>query len=146
MTRHNPFSSLFDNLPWPIIDTRPNQQTYIMYGPGHPKNDVYRDDMAKFSALGVHRHSFIRQHCEKCELSPTGWDTKPAKLLAAWCVIVRISPGSYFELPFWRGPAPYAVEPNTDVEVAAIVAECVAVGGYDQTSLAEWRKALAVPK
>ena len=77
---------------------------------------------------------------------PFGWNSELAKIIPVWCVIVWVAPGTYLEFPFWRGPAPYAVEPNTDVEVAAVVAECVATGGYDHVALCEWRKALAALK
>ena len=146
MTRHNPFNGMFVNLPWPIIDTRPDPFGVIMYSPGHPRNDVYREDMEKFSNLGDDRRAFIRRRSGACEVSPGGWNIELAKIMPVWCVIVRVAPGSYLELPFWRGHAPCAVEPKTDSEVAAVVAECVAKGGYDHVALCEWRKALAALK
>ena len=146
MIRYNPFSGMFDKLPLPAIDTRPNPLGVIMYWPGHPKNDVYREDMAKFSNLGEDRRVFIRRHSVPVESIPCGWNSELAKIIPVWCVITWVSPGSYFELPFWRGPVPYAVEPNTDAEVSAVVAECVAIGGYDQAALCDWRKALAALK
>ena len=146
MTRHNPFNGMFINLPWPTIDTRPNRLGVIMYSPGHPKNDVYREDMAKFSNLGDDRRAFIRRHSDACEFTPSGWNNELANIIPVWCVIVWVAPGSFLELPFWRGPAPYAVEPNTDAEIAAVVAECVATGGYDNVALSEWRKSLAALK
>ena len=146
MIRYNPFSGMFVKLPLPAIDTCPNPLGVIMYWPGHPKNDLYREDMAKFSNLGDDRSVFIRRHSVPDEFIPCGWNSELAKIIPVWCVIVWVASGSYLELPFWRGPDPCAVEPNTDSEVAAVVAECVAKGGYDHVALCKWRKALAAVK
>lgn len=145
--RHHPFQDLLGDKLWPLVDTRPDKQIWKYYAPGWRDNADYRSDYAKFAELNRNRRSFIRPSSSWAELSPTsGWDTAYPLPPPIWVVVFQFVPGFHIEVPFFRGPKPYSIEPSTDAEVASIVSECIAIGGYNELSLKEWRAAVAAKR
>jgi hypothetical protein len=146
-TRHHPFPDIFDAQLWPITDTRSCKQTWKFSAPGWRDDRDYQSDCAEFAKFNLERRSFIRLSSLQAEPLPTGsWDWTCVPPLQIWVVIIRIAPGWHVEFPFYRGPQPFSVEPSTDAEVAAVVSECVAVGGYGERQLEKWRAAVAAKR
>ena len=119
----------------PVRESHPNLRSWELDAPnmfGRVDFDQhrYQEDIRRFRRM-PRRRAFIRP----LNKSLVGMMRSPNDLTPPmpWFLVLRPAVGWHLRVPFWQGPQPYSIEPETDAEAMTIFSEYCDRQGFRPT-------------